>query len=36
MFSALFLNVMTPLSEVHRFIDEGHESSLRIGDLIGS
>ena len=35
MFSALFLNVMTPLSEIHRFIDEGHESSLRIGDLIG-
>ncbi|MGP0062738.1 MAG: ABC transporter ATP-binding protein [Isosphaeraceae bacterium] len=35
MFSVLFLNVMTPLSEVHRFIDEGHESSLKIGDLIG-
>jgi ATP-binding cassette, subfamily B, bacterial len=35
MYSMLFLNVMTPLSEVHRFIDEGHESSLKIGDLIG-
>src|SRR5436305_10748800 len=33
-FSILFLNVMTPLSEVHRVIDEGHESSLRAGDLI--
>ncbi len=35
MFSVLFLNVMSPLAEVHRFIDEGHESSLKIGDLIG-
>jgi ATP-binding cassette subfamily B protein len=35
MFSVLFLSVMTPLAEVHRFIDEGHESSLKIGDLIG-
>jgi ATP-binding cassette subfamily B protein len=33
-FSVLFLNVMTPLSEVHRVIDEGHESSLRVGDLL--
>jgi ATP-binding cassette subfamily B protein len=33
-FSMLFLNVMTPLSEVHRVIDEGHESSLRVGDLL--
>jgi len=31
----LFLNVMAPLNEVHRFIDEGHESSLRVGDLLG-
>jgi ATP-binding cassette subfamily B protein len=31
----LFLNVMTPLAEVHRFIDEAHESSLRVGDLLG-
>ena len=30
----LFLNVMAPLNEVHRFIDEAHESSLRVGDLI--
>jgi ATP-binding cassette subfamily B protein len=33
-FSILFLNVMTPLSEIHRVIDEGHESSLRVGDLL--
>jgi ATP-binding cassette subfamily B protein len=33
-FSILFLNVMSPLSEIHRVIDEGHESSLRVGDLI--
>ena len=25
-FSVLFLNVMTPLNEIHRVIDEGHES----------
>ena len=35
MFSVLYLNVMAPLNEVHRFIDEAHESSLRVGDLIG-
>ncbi len=33
-FSVLFLNVMSPLNEIHRFIDEGHESSLRVGDLL--
>jgi ATP-binding cassette subfamily B protein len=33
-FSMLFLNVMTPMSEVHRVIDEGHEASLRVGDLL--
>jgi ATP-binding cassette subfamily B protein len=33
-YSMLFLNVMNPLSEVHRIIDEGHESSLRVGDLL--
>jgi len=33
-FSVLFLNVMTPLSEIHRVLDEGHESSLRVGDLL--
>jgi len=32
--SMLFLNVMAPLNEVHRFIDEAHESSLRMGDLL--
>ncbi len=35
MFSALFLQVMAPLNEIHRFMDEAHESSLRIGDLLG-
>jgi ATP-binding cassette, subfamily B, bacterial len=33
-FSVLFLNVMAPLNEVHRFIDEAHESSLRVADLV--
>jgi len=33
-FSILFLNVMTPLAEIHRLIDEGHENSLRIADLM--
>ena len=33
-FSVLFLNVMAPLNEIHRFVDEAHESSLRVGDLI--
>jgi ATP-binding cassette subfamily B protein len=33
-FSILFLSVMTPLSEVHRILDEGHENSLRVGDLL--
>jgi ATP-binding cassette subfamily B protein len=33
-FSVLFLNIMAPLNEVHRFIDEAHESSLRVGDLL--
>ena len=33
-FSMLFLNVMTPLSEIHRVLVEGYESSLRVGDLL--
>jgi ATP-binding cassette subfamily B protein len=33
-FSLLFINVMTPLGEVHRVLDEGHESSLQVGDLL--
>ncbi len=33
-FSILFLSVLAPLGEVHRVIDEGHESSLRVGDLL--
>jgi ATP-binding cassette subfamily B protein len=33
-FSILFLNVMAPLSEVHRVLDEGQEASLRVGDLL--
>ena len=34
MFSILFLNIMSPLHEIHRFVDEAHESSLRMGDLL--
>ncbi|MBX7105479.1 MAG: ABC transporter ATP-binding protein/permease [Gemmataceae bacterium] len=33
-YSILFLNVMAPLSEIHRVLDEGHESSLRVADLL--
>ncbi len=33
-FTALFLSVMTPLNEIHRFVDEAHESSLRVGDML--
>jgi ATP-binding cassette subfamily B protein len=33
-FSVLFLNVMAPLNEIHRVMDEGHECSLRVGDLV--
>src|SRR5271170_6583176 len=33
-FSILFMNVMTPLGEIHRVLDEGHESSLQVGDLL--
>lgn len=33
-FSMLYLNVMAPLNEVHRIIDEGHESSLLVGEML--
>lgn len=33
-FSMLFLNVMTPLADIHRILVEGYESSLRVGDLL--
>ncbi len=33
-FSLLFLNVLAPLGEVHRVLDEGHESSLQVADLM--
>ena len=33
-FSVLFYNVMSPVNEVHRVIDQGHESSLRVADLM--
>ena len=33
-FSVLYLNVMAPLNEIHRFIDVAHESSLKVGDLL--
>ncbi len=32
-FSALFGSVMSPLNEIHRIVDVGHESSLRMTDL---
>jgi ATP-binding cassette subfamily B protein len=34
MFSILFQNVMAPLNEVHRGLDEGHECSLQVADLL--
>lgn len=33
-FSMLFLNVMAPLNEVHRGLDEGHECSLQVANLL--
>jgi ATP-binding cassette subfamily B protein len=33
-FSMLYLSSMAPLNEVHRVLDEGHEASLRVHDLI--
>jgi ATP-binding cassette subfamily B protein len=33
-FSMLFVSVMAPLAEVHRMIDEGHESSLLVAELL--
>ncbi|HEV8061222.1 MAG TPA: ABC transporter ATP-binding protein, partial [Gemmataceae bacterium] len=33
-FSILFLNVMAPLNEIHRGLDEGHEASLQVADLL--
>jgi len=33
-FPLLFLSVMAPLNEIHRFIDEGHECSLKVADLL--
>jgi ATP-binding cassette subfamily B protein len=33
-FPMLFLGVMSPLNEIHRAIDEGHELSLSVGDLL--
>src|SRR5205823_4980435 len=34
MFSMLFMNVMTPLAEIHRVLDDGHECSLQVGILV--
>jgi len=33
-FSGLYLGVMAPLREIHRIIDDAHESSLRVADLL--
>lgn len=32
--SGLYLGVMAPLKEVHRILDDAHESSIRVGDLM--
>jgi len=32
-YSLLFLSAVTPLREIHRILDEAHESSLRVRDL---
>ena len=34
MYPMLFLMVMAPLNEIHRVIDEGHECSLKVADLL--
>src|SRR5438128_1707075 len=33
-FSMLYLSVMAPLNEVHRVIDEAHESGIHVADLL--
>jgi ATP-binding cassette subfamily B protein len=33
-FSVLFLNVMAPVNEIHRILDEGHETSLQVDNLL--
>jgi ATP-binding cassette subfamily B protein len=33
-FSILFLSVMSPVNEIHRGLDEGHECSLQVADLL--
>jgi ATP-binding cassette subfamily B protein len=33
-YALFFNNVLTPLREVHRIIDEAHESALKVGDLV--
>jgi ATP-binding cassette, subfamily B, bacterial len=32
-YSVLFLSVLNPLREIHRILDEAHESSIRVNDL---
>jgi ATP-binding cassette subfamily B protein len=33
-FALLFGNVLTPLRDIHRILDEAHESTLKVGDLL--
>ena len=33
-FSMLFLSVMTPMRDIHRILDDAHESSQQVGDLL--
>lgn len=32
-YSILFLSITSPLREIHRILDQAHESSIRVGDL---
>ena len=33
-FAMLYMSVLTPLREIHRIVDEAHESALKVGDLL--
>jgi ATP-binding cassette, subfamily B, bacterial len=34
MFALIFGNIVTPLREIHRIVDEAHESSIKVADFI--
>jgi ATP-binding cassette, subfamily B, bacterial len=29
----LFTNILSPIRQIHRILDEAHESSIKVGDL---